>query len=116
MSTAAAIARPPPQFRPLAAIGVVTALILAATASGSVKLGALFLVGLALTATLAQLFVIYLLRIEAWSVVSIFAFWEVLAAVAFGILIFGESLSMVGFLGAAFIVGGGMLQVARKDQ
>lgn len=73
-----------------------------------------FLFGLALTATLSQLFVIQLVRIGSWSVVSIFAFWEVLAAIALGIVIFGESLALATALGAVLIVVGGLLQVVRR--
>ena len=74
---------------------------------------ALLLIGLAVTATLSQLFVIQLVRSDAWSVVSIFAFWEVLAAIMLGIVIFGESLSVLGTVGAGLIVLGGVLQVRR---
>ncbi len=72
------------------------------------------LAGLAVTATLAQLLVIRLVKKEEWSIVSVFAFWEVLAAIALGIMIFGESLSAIGVAGAVLIVAGGMLQVGRK--
>ncbi len=74
------------------------------------------LIGLAGSATLSQLFVIRLIRSGAWSVVSTFAFWEVLAAISLGILIFGESLSPFGLVGALLIVAGGLLQIGRKSE
>ena len=73
-----------------------------------------WLVGLATSATLSQLFVIQLVRKNAWKVVSVFAFWEVPATILFGILIFSESVSMFGIIGTALILAGGLIQIRRE--
>jgi len=75
----------------------------------------LLLAALALTATIAQLIVIWLVRSGAWSAVSIFAFWEVLAAIVLAMILFGETLSTFAALGAALIIAGGLILVARGD-
>lgn len=73
------------------------------------------MLALTVTATLSQLFVIQLVRSGAWSIVSIFAFWEVLAAIVLGVLIFSESLPLIGVIGAGLIVAGGLTQVGRQE-
>ena len=75
----------------------------------------LLLTALALTATIAQLIVIWLVRSGAWSAVSIFAFWEVLAAILLAMILFGEMLAPAGAIGAVLIIAGGLILVARGD-
>lgn len=75
----------------------------------------LLLSAMSLTATIAQLIVIWLLRRGAWSAVSVFAFWEVLAAILLAMILFGEILAPVAAIGAVLIIAGGLILVVRGD-